>query len=136
MDLSDITSIFIQSLEADLHVYFDKLDHVTREKQHWDDLKQSVQFLITNNIKSSDHLVDLGCSIYTSAKVEDTSTVFVNIGLGFLVEMLHDEAICFCTTQMEYFNKIIDDIHLEIAKIRAKLQLVKHDISTYIQGIQ
>ncbi len=44
--------------------------------------------------------VDLGCNFYCQANIEDPSRIFVEIGLGFYLELTLDEAEKFVNTKV------------------------------------
>lgn len=44
-------------------------------------------------------MINMGCEFYMQSVVEDVKTIFVNVGLGFHVQMTMDEALAFTHTK-------------------------------------
>ena len=68
--------------------------------------------------------VNLGCAFFVNAKVPDTSSVYVNVGLGFHAEMTIDEAIAFSTAQEAQLSGAADELTDQVVELKARIKLV------------
>jgi prefoldin subunit 5 len=57
-------------------------------------------------------MVNLSSEFYVQANVEDTSKIFVHIGLGFHPELTLDEALKFIETKETIMNEYAPEIQL------------------------
>ncbi|CAD7936391.1 unnamed protein product [Amoebophrya sp. A25] len=78
-------------------------------------------------------LVNLGIStVMAKARVFDTRRVFVECGLGFLVEMELDKAVAFLKEKEKHLTK---DFDLEVEK-STKIKAKVHEMMYYMQHLQ
>ena len=69
-------------------------------------------------------MVDLGCNFYVSAKVDDCSTIFISIGLGFHLEMKLAEASAFVEEQVSWLTARAEKLSEQSAQINGRIKLV------------
>ena len=77
---------------------------------------------------------DLGCNFYAKAVVKNPQKVFVDVGLGFFVELTHDEAIAFIEKKTKLLDKKTDKLTQASTKIKANIKLVLHGLRE-LQGM-
>lgn len=68
-------------------------------------------------------LVDLGHEkVFCKAQVQDTSLVFVHVGMGFHVQLSHDEAIVYVKRRIKLLNDVLAFKTKQTQKIRDHIQ--------------
>lgn len=70
-------------------------------------------------------LVCLGAHTYCAARVEDTSRVCVNIGLGFHCELTREEAGVAAGARREQLRRRLALREADVERLRAQAQLVR-----------
>uniref|UniRef100_A0A023FHX6 Ubiquitously-expressed transcript n=1 Tax=Amblyomma cajennense TaxID=34607 RepID=A0A023FHX6_AMBCJ len=68
--------------------------------------------------------VDLGCNFYVQAVVPDVSKIFVQVGMGFFLELTHDEALWFVGRRESMLEEELQRVSKESANIKAHIQMV------------
>lgn len=68
--------------------------------------------------------VDLGCNFFVQAVVPDPSRVFVQVGLGFFLELTHEETLWFVTRREGLLEDELQRLSKESASIKAHIQMV------------
>ncbi|XP_052187015.1 uncharacterized protein LOC127797870 isoform X2 [Diospyros lotus] len=97
------------------------------------DLKRNVENLQKNSVTSLRTLVNLGSEVYMQADVPDTRHIFVDIGLGFHVELTWSEALNYITAREEKLVRQIEDYTRLIASIKAQIKIVCEGIREILQ---
>ncbi|KAK8396008.1 hypothetical protein O3P69_005234 [Scylla paramamosain] len=92
-------------LRENLRIVLEERDKVYEDIAAHSQLKQ----MITCIIESPDQeglrtKVDLGSNFYVQAHVPDTSRIYVNVGLGFFLELTLQEALGFIDKKLELLN--------------------------------
>ncbi|XP_002410385.2 protein UXT [Ixodes scapularis] len=67
--------------------------------------------------------VDLGCNFYVQAVVPDPSKVCVQVGLGFFVELTHEEALWFVGRREVVLEQDLKRLSEDSANIKAHIQM-------------
>ncbi|XP_075560558.1 uxt prefoldin-like subunit [Dermacentor variabilis] len=78
--------------------------------------------------------VDLGCNFYVQAVVPDVSKIFVQVGMGFFVELTHDETLWFVSRREAVLEAELQRVSKESANIKAHIQMVLQGLRE-IQGL-
>ncbi|XP_077545968.1 uxt prefoldin-like subunit [Haemaphysalis longicornis] len=78
--------------------------------------------------------VDLGCNFYVQAVVPDVSKIFVQVGMGFFVELTHEEALWFIGRREALLETELQRISKESANIKAHIQMVLQGLRE-LQGL-
>merc|ERR1712039_1115893 len=56
------------------------------------ELRENIDMLLRDKVEELETTIELGCGFYAKAFVPDTSKLFVNVGLGFQLEMTLPDA--------------------------------------------
>ena len=115
-------------LKEDLRKVHQLRDHLYSRIAEYLQLKRTVEILRTGNVttkkQSLKTMVDLGCNFYCQAKIEDTSTIFVDVGFGIFVEFTLSEAEAFIENKVSQLTKEGEKLSKDSAKIKAHIKLV------------
>uniref|UniRef100_A0A3P9P7C8 Ubiquitously-expressed, prefoldin-like chaperone n=1 Tax=Poecilia reticulata TaxID=8081 RepID=A0A3P9P7C8_POERE len=82
-------------LRRDLRAVLEQRDRLYEKMSHYLQLKNVIQSLEEAGPQRMKADVDLGCSFFVQARVDDPSRILVLVGFGFFVEMSHQEALRF-----------------------------------------
>ena len=88
------------------------------------ELRNNMTLIKEDGLTSLKTRVNLGCDFFVNAKVPDTSSVYVNVGLGFHAEMTIDEAIAFSTAQEAQLSGAADELTDQVVELKARIKLV------------
>ncbi|XP_052187012.1 uncharacterized protein LOC127797870 isoform X1 [Diospyros lotus] len=120
-------------LKPDLVRAIAERDKVFEQQKTFSDLKRNVENLQKNSVTSLRTLVNLGSEVYMQADVPDTRHIFVDIGLGFHVELTWSEALNYITAREEKLVRQIEDYTRLIASIKAQIKIVCEGIREILQ---
>jgi prefoldin alpha subunit len=99
--------IFInQKLKVDLQKILNYRDEIYQKISDYLDLRNRIFILQEQKLTKMKTLVNLGSEFYVNAIVEDINYIFVNVGLGFHVQLSFDEALQFIEKKRKNFIKI------------------------------
>eukprot|EP00124_Ichthyophonus_hoferi_P000062 Ihof_evm15s2 gene=Ihof_evmTU15s2 len=90
-------------LKTDLVTVLDQRDKIYDKVSLYYKLRNDITVMKDAELKELTTKVDLGCNVYVTAKIPDTTTIFVNVGYGFHAQLTLDEALVFIekkTTQL------------------------------------
>ncbi|XP_063719629.1 protein UXT-like [Symsagittifera roscoffensis] len=122
-------------LKRDLQKTLQQLDTIHMECIEYMNTKAVIDSVIENGIGSNlKTKYDLGCNFYVTAKIPDTSMVFVRIGLGIYLEYTLPEATEFIQGQIEKLESGAKELDEKIVKIRAFIKLTLEALRE-LQGI-
>ena len=113
-----------ERLKSDLKTVLECRSKLLSQITSYENLKtciEKIKLTPTGEIKV---LSDLGCNFYCKAKLLDTSKIFVEIGLGFFVELTLDEAHHFCEKKLSMIKRDCEVITEEATQINAKIRIV------------
>jgi prefoldin alpha subunit len=79
--------------------------------------------------------VDLGANFYARANVAHPERVFVDVGLGFFLELTHNEAMAFIDDKTKLLEKKAEILTGESSKIKSNIKLVLHALRE-LQGLK
>ncbi|XP_032423687.1 protein UXT isoform X1 [Xiphophorus hellerii] len=82
-------------LRRDLRAVLEQRDRLYEKMSHYLQLKNAIQSLEEAGPQRLKADVDLGCSFFVQARVDNPSRILVLVGFGFFVEMSHQEALHF-----------------------------------------
>lgn len=114
-------------LRTDLHKVLDHKENVYKDVAEFTQLKSAVDLLkneAKKEIISHKTMVDLGCNFYANAKVEDCSTIFIAIGLGFHLEMTLEEASVFIEEKISGLLRKAELLSVQASQINARIKVV------------
>ncbi|KAH7974528.1 hypothetical protein HPB49_016441 [Dermacentor silvarum] len=78
--------------------------------------------------------VDLGSNFYVQAVVPDVSKIFVQVGMGFFVELTHEETLWFVGRREALLEAELQRVSKESANIKAHIQMVLQGLRE-LQGL-
>ena len=120
-----------ERLKPDLKSILEQRDKIYNEIAEYLALKNSIEAVKSSGLSEDQPLktkVDLGCNFYGKAIVPNHRKVFVDIGLGFFLEMTHEEALVFVEKKTKHLNAQADILTQETVKIKANIKLVLHGL--------
>ncbi|KAK9052879.1 hypothetical protein SSX86_029509 [Deinandra increscens subsp. villosa] len=97
------------------------------------DLRKNLENLEKNSITSLRSMVNLGSEVYAQADVPDTRHIFVDVGLGFHVELTWSEALKIIPAREEKLARQIEEYTRLIAQIKAQIKMVSQGIRELLQ---
>ncbi|KAI7726972.1 hypothetical protein M8C21_011397 [Ambrosia artemisiifolia] len=97
------------------------------------DLRKNLENLEKNSITSLRSMVNLGSEVYAQADVPDTRHIFVDVGLGFHVELTWSEALNIIPAREERLARQIEEYTRLIAQIKAQIKMVSQGIRELLQ---
>uniref|UniRef100_A0A1A8GEZ8 Protein UXT n=1 Tax=Nothobranchius korthausae TaxID=1143690 RepID=A0A1A8GEZ8_9TELE len=121
-------------LKRDLQKVLEQRDQVYEKISQYLQLKNTIQSLQEAESQQLKTDVDLGCSFYVQAQVDDSSRIFVAVGFGFFVEMTHDEALQFITKKTSQLTVFTEQLTKDAAKIKANIRMVLEGLRE-LQGL-
>eukprot|EP00096_Caligus_rogercresseyi_P006023 TRINITY_DN22159_c0_g1_i1.p2 TRINITY_DN22159_c0_g1~~TRINITY_DN22159_c0_g1_i1.p2 ORF type:complete len:161 (+),score=39.12 TRINITY_DN22159_c0_g1_i1:49-531(+) len=124
-------------LKPDLKYVLEKRDKIYSEISEFLALKNSVLAIQSADLKPGQPLqtkVDIGCNFYCNASATDPSKIFVEIGLGFYLELGLKEAIDYVDKKVTVLEKEAVSLTKESCKIKASIKLVLQGLAE-IQSI-
>jgi prefoldin alpha subunit len=114
-------------LKPDLKAILEERDGVYSETAEFLALRNTISAIRSAGLDPSQPLktkVDLGCNFYCCANVEDPSKIFVEIGLGFYLELTLDEAEKFISKKVSALEDKSQQLTEQASKIKANIRLV------------
>lgn len=116
-------------LRENLRIVLEERDKVYEDIATHSQLKQTITCIIEAPEKEGLRTqVDLGSNFYVQAQVPDTSRIFVNVGLGFYVELTLQEALGFIDKKLELLNVKLSESSNKSAKIKGQIKFVYEGI--------
>ena len=83
------------------------------------------------NKRSLNVLKDIGSNVLMQAEVPDTSTIFVDVGLGFFAEADLNQAILILKPRKELLKQKQEHDMKAVANIEAHIQLVEEGLEAF-----
>lgn len=80
-------------------------------------------------LETLNSLVNLSSEFYVQAKVEDTSKIFVHIGLGFHPELTLTEALAFVDEKEKIMNESVHSILMRLNMSNKKFQARRQNLT-------
>uniref|UniRef100_A0A183TGQ6 Protein UXT-like protein n=1 Tax=Schistocephalus solidus TaxID=70667 RepID=A0A183TGQ6_SCHSO len=68
-------------------------------------------------------MVDIGCNFYVKAKIPSIEYLYVDIGLGFYLEMTHKEALAYIKERTELLNDRAELFRKKSFEIKARIKI-------------
>lgn len=118
-------------LKPDLQSILERRDKVYEEIAEFLALKNSLAAIKAAELRPGEPLktkVDLGCNFYVQARVPDPSRVFVEVGLGFFVELGLDEALAFAQRKAGALEGQADRLTGDACKVKANIKLTQEGL--------
>jgi len=115
-----------ERLKKDLMTVMQERDKIWEEEAEYLKLKTVIE-RISAAPSTQDGLkakVDLGCNFYAQARVEDASMIFLDVGLGFHVQLTLNEALSAIDVKTKHLHDKADKLTLQANKIKAQIRIV------------
>ena len=118
-----------EKLRPDLKSVLEDRDKIYEEIAEYLSLKNSIEALETTGFpKPLKTRVDLGCNFYMRANVAEPEKIFVDVGLGFFLELGPKDAIEFIDKKTKFLQTKADNLTEESTKIKANIKIVIHGL--------
>lgn len=117
-------------LKEDLRKLEAKLDAINTDLAEFQQLKTTISTIkATRSTEkgSADGFktkLDIGNNFYVQAKVEDTETILLDVGLGHFVEFTLDEAVIVIDVRVRLLNRQAANLRKETARTKAHIKLI------------
>merc|ERR1712039_1158049 len=90
------------------------------------ELRENIDMLLRDKVEELETTIELGCGFYVKAFVPDTSKLFVNVGLGFQLEMTLPDASDFIRHKETNLISKLELRKTKIAQIKADIHEALH----------
>jgi len=108
-------------LKVDLRKVLLLRDRTQAALAHYVVLASNIRLLLQQDVRAFTSLVNLGSEFYSHARVEDTSRIYVNVGLGFHVEYTLEEALRVVALKEADLTRQTEDLTRQASKISAHI---------------
>jgi len=122
-------------LKPDLKALQEARDRVYSEIADFEALKKSI--LVARELEEGQPLkakVDLGCNFYAQARVDDPRRIFVEVGLGFFVELTLEEALKFADKRVKRLEETAEKLTDKACGVKASIKLTLEALRE-LQGV-
>jgi prefoldin alpha subunit len=96
-----------QQLLPDLEHALEWREQCQRKQSEFAELQIALETIRDKRMRTMDAQMNLGCEMYMKARVDDTSHVFVDVGLGFHAEFTLEEALTFLAKKLKALEKCV-----------------------------
>ncbi|KAM9955932.1 hypothetical protein ACTFIW_002140 [Dictyostelium discoideum] len=117
-----------ETLNVDLNKSIEDREKVLENLENYLELKSNIELLIENKMDSMKTMINLGSECYVKARVQDTSYIYVDIGLGIHVKYTLEEAIKFINEKETFLNKTVENQTKKINQIKTKIDLIQNGL--------
>mmetsp|Transcript_33427 Transcript_33427/g.105943 ORF Transcript_33427/g.105943 Transcript_33427/m.105943 type:complete len:174 (+) Transcript_33427:50-571(+) len=123
-------------LKAELRRSLDDFRQQRELLEQCRELRRGLDQLVQGSVTELETMVELGCQFFAKALVPDTSRVFVDVGLGFRLEMPLADARDFLSSKEEYLLGVLELRKRRTAQIKADVHEALHlmDLMLQVQG--
>jgi len=97
------------------------------------ELRRNVDLLVSGDVQELETMIDLGCQFFAKASVPDTSRLFVDIGLGFKLDMTLAEACDFLEHKEAFTLQRLELRKKRTAQIKADIREALHLLDMMMQ---
>jgi len=116
---------FMDRLKVDLSHAYEQRATLQQKIDAYRDLKTNSEMLMKeDSSKPIRTLVNLGSDFFCQAEVPDTSWIYVDVGLGFHVQLTPAETAKHAETRMREMETLAERQANQIAAIKANIKLV------------
>merc|ERR1711924_49922 len=97
------------------------------------ELRENIRLLLKDDVTELETMVEMGCQFYAKAFVPDTSRIFVDVGLGFHLEMPLAEAQDFLPHKEAQLLAALEQKKARTARIKADIHEALHLVDLLVQ---
>mmetsp|Transcript_35408 Transcript_35408/g.53242 ORF Transcript_35408/g.53242 Transcript_35408/m.53242 type:complete len:182 (-) Transcript_35408:185-730(-) len=108
-------------LKRDLKASLDEFRKEQEVMEQILELRRSIDLFLREKVTEFESMVDVGCQMYVKAFVPDTEKLFLDVGMGFHLEMTLMEAREFLEHKEAFVNSQLEARKKETAKIKATI---------------
>ena len=112
-----------EDLKVQLERVLDRRDKLHERIAACLELRNGVKLLLDQNLSSIKTQVNLGCDFYVAASVPDTSSIYVDIGLGMHAQMTLDEAVAFSEQREARLTEAAAELTERSVDLKARIKL-------------
>uniref|UniRef100_A0A7S4J974 Uncharacterized protein n=1 Tax=Guillardia theta TaxID=55529 RepID=A0A7S4J974_GUITH len=111
-------------LRVKLASLIEEREEVVKDIEALEKLRSTVSLMQERGGGRMKTMVNVGCECYMQAEVPDTSSIMINVGLGFFVEMKLQEAVEFVDKRVELLQEKADRQGKEISEVHSQIEMV------------
>mmetsp|Transcript_79094 Transcript_79094/g.209771 ORF Transcript_79094/g.209771 Transcript_79094/m.209771 type:complete len:172 (+) Transcript_79094:41-556(+) len=97
------------------------------------ELRENIDLLVRDGVTELETMVELGCQFYVNAFVPDTSRIFVDVGLGFRLELTLEEAREFLEHKEACLRSGLELRKRKTASVKADIHEALHLLDLMLQ---
>ena len=117
-----------QEMRPQLNRVLKKRDEIYQEIAEYLQLKNFIEMLQTQKLKKYESKVDIGCNVFVTTEVEDTSKIMVALSKDFFVELTQEEALVYIDKKEKYLNEKTNALTKRSCEIKAHIMFVQEAI--------
>ncbi|KAM7540406.1 hypothetical protein Aperf_G00000038646 [Anoplocephala perfoliata] len=129
--ISKIEAFVNEKLRTDLKSVLEAGDAVYGEISNYQELQNLLEKFSdmdinsegNSNSKSMETMVDMGCNFYMKAEIPSIERLYVDVGLGFHVELTRAEALKFVHQRVEFLTEKAEFYRKKSFEIRAHIRI-------------
>eukprot|EP00906_Rhabdomonas_costata_P022197 RCo032102 len=125
-ELSRCERVIEKELKPKLQRIVQRRDAVYEKSSNYVKLRSQIERLQANRQAELKVMVDVGSQFYMQARVDDTSLVYVDVGLGLFVGLTHSEALICISKKLDELTKQAGDLTRQAAELKFHLRIM-HD---------
>lgn len=114
------------TLKRDLKCIQEELAKQDEVHKEWEDVKNTTKHWkrIKQRDCDTDLQIDLGCGVSAFAEVTELDKMYIDIGLGILLEMDHEEANKYADIRLRYISKQIAHLRKLAVNVKVHIKLI------------
>ena len=120
-------------MRPQLNTILKKRDKIYEEIGQYLQLKNVLEMLKEQKLKKFESRVDIGCNIFVTTEVEDTSKIMVALSKDFFVELTQEEALVYIDKKEKYLNEKTKKLTNKASEIKAHILFVQEAIRELLQ---
>merc|ERR1712110_1131568 len=91
-------------------------------------LLNNIKQLMIQDIKKIRLIINLGPNVYAHAKVPDSKSFYIKVGLGFYIDCSWEEGLTVIGSQLKRIENLVDDFTTSISKTRSQIQFIERNL--------
>merc|ERR1712150_311655 len=111
---------------GELEAARDKFDETAELLKQVRELRENIRLLLHDSMAELETMVELGCQFYAKALVPDTSKIFIDVGLGFHLEMPLEDAVEFLDRKEEHLLSKLELCKNKTTQVKADIHEALH----------
>lgn len=113
-------------LKPDLRKVCDALDQANNDLAEYEQLNKTIEMMTKyqEQKETFKSMIDIGCSFFMEAHVDDFSAIFLDIGQGCYLEFSLKEAQQFIRAKEKFLHTRLSALREESAKIKGHIKMM------------